>query len=238
MTKDVSMLVLIIILLQCQFSRCLLSTAVKLRPIDAKTWINDNVRVLEPSVKRERNPFGILVPLLGKGCDVTVDWDDPHKGALELATKFFERNAADGEVVAVLVEAFGQFRNLTVEEGITATSFKARIVATRGSIGIKCPRWHYDHVPVRHIQALVGPGCDYVVSENGVDRSVLNQADECETERINRHVVDDTVADVRRGREGEAVVLRGMTGCDRPAVHKSPELPWWQGRILVTLDIV
>lgn len=41
----------------------------------------------------------------------------------------------------------------------------ARIVSTRGKSGIKCPRWHADHVPVRLVMSFIGPGCDYVQEE-------------------------------------------------------------------------
>eukprot|EP00980_Cylindrotheca_fusiformis_P029414 scaffold23471_cov141-Cylindrotheca_fusiformis.AAC.11 len=53
--------------------------------------------------------------------------------------------------------------------------FKARIVATRGRIGTKCPQWHRDHVPVRWIQALVGPGCQVVLpGSDGIHWEVMN----------------------------------------------------------------
>ena len=95
-----------------------------------------------------------------------------------------------------------------------------------------------DHVVVRHIQALVGPGCDYLVSEAGVDRSVVNHADEIETAQINQKLVNPILADICHGSEGGAIILRGMeAGCRKAAVHKSPEIPWWQGRVLLTLDI-
>ena len=34
----------------------------------------------------------------------------------------------------------------------------ARIVSTVGSVGIKCPRWHADHVPVCLVMIILGPG--------------------------------------------------------------------------------
>jgi Protein of unknown function (DUF1826) len=236
--RYVSLVAFINTLFQLQFSRCLSSTAMKIRPSEMKNWINGNVRVLRPSIEQSRqpNPFEVLIPFMGKGCDVTVEWEDPHTGATKLADKCFNGKETD-HVIAILEEALGGFRNLTIQEGVPATSFKARIVATRGPIGTKCPRWHYDHVVMRHIQALVGPGCDYVISDTGVDRSVVNQADQCETALINTDIVDDAIADVLHGREGEAIVLKGLAGCDRPAIHKSPELQWWQGRLLMTLDI-
>ena len=233
-----SLFALINTLFQLQFSNCLSSTVVKTQPTDMNNWINGNVKVLKPSIEqiRQPNPFGGLIPFVGKGCDVTVEWEDPRAGALEMAEKSFSGKQTD-HVIAILEEALGCFRNLTIQEGLYAPFFKARIVATRGPMGTKCPRWHYDHVVMRHIQALVGPGCDYLVSETGVDRSIVNQADQCETSLVNNDIVNDAIGDVLHGKEGEAIILKGMAGCDNPAIHKSPELQWWQGRLLLTLDI-
>jgi Protein of unknown function (DUF1826) len=45
----------------------------------------------------------------------------------------------------------------------SSVTLSLRIVSSRGTAaGTKCPLWHVDHVPVRWIQALVGPGCEYV----------------------------------------------------------------------------
>jgi hypothetical protein len=236
--RYISLLAFVNILFQLQFSNCLSSTAVKIRSTEMNKWINGNVRVLKPSIEQLRypNPFGVLIPIMGKGCDVTVEWEDPRAGAVKLAEKSFNGKQTD-HAIAILEEALIGFRNLTLQEGLSATLFKARIVATRGRMGTKCPRWHCDHVVMRHIQALVGPGCDYVVSETGVDRFIVNQADQCETDAINNDIVNDAIADVLHGNVGEAIILKGMAGCNRPAIHKSPKLQWWEGRLLLTLDI-
>lgn len=241
MTTNVLSFALVISLLHCVTafsSNYISSQAQTLKAAASKPWINDNVRVFQPSLSCD-NPFVDLVPPMGRGCDISVNWSDPHEGAQDLAEKCFpneEKKASDA--ATILEEAMERFKVITLEEGVVNPSFKARIVASRGSFGVKCPRWHYDHVQLRHIQALVGPGCDYLVSDMGVDRSIVNQADEGETKEINKGIVDPVVASVRHGREGEAVVLRGMDGCCRPAVHKSPDLQWWQGRVLMTFDIM
>jgi hypothetical protein len=46
--------------------------------------------------------------------------------------------------------------------------------ANRGRAATKCPLWHYDHVPFRWIQSLVGPGVDVVVSETAVNWPLLH----------------------------------------------------------------
>ncbi len=240
MKTNVPRVAFLISLLHCvtAFSCGYLSSQTQTLKIAApKPWINDNVRVFQTSLPL-RNPFVDLVPVMGRGCDVSVTWSDPHEGAQHLAEKCFRNKEKASNAAQILEEAMERFKSITIEEGVVNASLRARIVASRGAFGVKCPRWHYDHVPLRHIQALVGPGCDYLVSDVGVDRSMVNQADESENKGINEGIVDPVVANIRRGREGEAVVLRGTDGCCRPAVHKSPNLQWWQGRVLMTLDIL
>ena len=73
---------------------------------------------------------------------------------------------------------------------------QARIVTTLGPVGTKCPRWHADHVPVRLVMSILGPGCEYIPHENEillmepgqtsskgrvVDRSALNHLEEEDT---------------------------------------------------------
>ena len=241
---NVPRLALVISLLHCSWGFTISSLTqtqtIKTEASQRRRWINDNVWLVEPSITRH-NPFVALVPAMGRGCDVSVTWSDPHEGALALAEKCFpfpNTSERRSDAVQLIEEAMEHFRRLIiVEEGVVNASFKARIVASRGSSGIKCPRWHYDHVVLRHIQALVGPGCDYLVSDLGVNRSIVNQADESETKEVNAGIVDPLLASVCHGREGEAVVLRGALGCSRPAIHKSPDLQWWQGRVLMTFDI-
>ena len=150
---------------------------------------------------------------------------------------------------------------------------KARIVATRGPAGTKCPQWHVDHVPVRWIQALVGPGCQWIVDDHDVkdtdsddnsaihwDRiNALNNDDDVDDDDSimtihdtpddrNRLLIDAKRAQIQTAAPGEAVLLLGKTWPTemvgrvqvqpRPAVHKSPIMPWWQGRVLLTMDIV
>jgi hypothetical protein len=43
--------------------------------------------------------------------------------------------------------------------------YKARIVSSIGTSGGKCPRWHIDHVPIRLVMSLKGPGCVYIPHE-------------------------------------------------------------------------
>lgn len=142
-------------------------------------------------------------------------------------------------------------------------TFKARIVATRGPTGTKCPQWHVDHVPVRWIQSLVGPGCEMVVGNNtkesirwnlvnGLNKNNNDDEDfilEESVEDRNQALVRNEVAQIYAAREQEAVLLIGNRWVDyakdasrvsniRPVVHKSPTLPWGCERVLLTQDII
>jgi len=206
--------------------------------LQKKEWINGNVWIGEPDAFEVGKLFRNLVPVIGRGCDVTVKWSDPNKGARNLVDSLDLHGKDESDSFSFFSKSFEQFQNMVNEEGILVSSFKTRVVASRGPIGTKCPRWHFDYTPVRWIQSLVGPGCDYVISEVGVDRTVLNRSDSDETEQTNKDIVDSILADINHGQEGYAVILKGLEGCEKPAIHKSPELQWWQGRILMTLDII
>ena len=146
-------------------------------------------------------------------------------------------------------------------------TFQVRVVATRGPDGTKCPVWHTDHVPVRWIQSLVGPGCEWVEdSRNGDgvppeqgnndndDDDYVDFVVQSPQER-NRQLVDSTAATIHQAAQGQAVLLIGSRWAElvaldlddsatiplpiAPAVHKSPDqlLPW-QGRVLLTMDVL
>ena len=144
------------------------------------------------------------------------------------------------------------FRTYCQTNLLQCDTFKARIVATRGPSGTKCPQWHVDHVPVRWIQSWVGPGCDLVVGNGGINWSMINGLEENDNllavEDRNRVLVDDKVAKIYSAKEQEPILLVGnrwnefsfksKTPQD-PVVHKSPSsIPFWQGRVLLTQDVV
>lgn len=200
-------------------------------------WINDNVHVVGRVMPGwEKNIWNTLVPLWGKGCDVKVEWSDPRDGARKLIEGCFPSTVAERLCLCdSLTDEFSRFQQLAQEVDPSASVFSVRLVATRGADGTKCPRWHYDHVPVRWIQALVGPGCEFVTTEKGVRRELLNQL-ETDADR-NSEMVNPDIANIQRGLTGEAVVLRGLLSTDQPSVHKSPKLEPFMGRVLMTIDI-
>lgn len=200
-----------------------------------------NVQVFDSSLHNSK-AWQSLVPLIPgeRGCDVTIQWKSPHDGAQVLLQHLFpdssrKQQQQQQDLQPLLENSFATFQSLLPNK----KNFKARVVATRGSSGTKCPRWHVDHVPLRWIQALVGPGCDYVMGSDGIDWNVVNGMETVD-EDANMELVDENVADVRHAPEGQGVVLLGAeneAGCF-PAVHKSPSLNPFQGRVLLTLDVV
>lgn len=186
------------------------------------------------------------------GADVTVIFDEPVDGARQLLDGCGIKTQDDNdETLHHLKEALSYYQDY-VSFAFGARSCKARIVASRGPVGTKCPRFHLDHVPVRLIMSLVGPGCDYIPEHKGdssnVDRSALNTLDLDDSIRANRIIVPDEKF-VVHSKVGEAVVLMGREwdtvdeagnddiGILHAAAHKSPSLSPFEGRVLLTVDL-
>ena len=209
-------------------------------------WINDNVLVkpiMEKMTKQCSSIFSQLIPILpGDGPRTTVTFLDPTEGAQQMATALELSDAAIPILAASFTEYQRLLENLFHEEqeepssSTAAAATKpwchAKMTCTRGKEGTKCPRWHNDNVPIRWVQALIGPGCDYVASEEGVDRDAPIRMDGGVCRRVN-----EATADVRQGRTGEAIVLGGFQGFDKAAFHKSPTLRFMEGRVLLTIDV-
>ncbi|KAL7522472.1 hypothetical protein ACHAWX_007165 [Stephanocyclus meneghinianus] len=143
------------------------------------------------------------------------------------------------------------------------TTCRARIVSTLGSIGTKCPRWHADHVPVRLVMSLIGPGCEYIPYEmetmqdgqgtiHVVERDALNNLEEDDTSKANKMIVPSHTLEMAKqqskkeivicAKEGEAVLLMGRGWQEKDggvlaAVHRSPRMTEGEERILLTVDV-
>ncbi|GKY94711.1 hypothetical protein MPSEU_000436600 [Mayamaea pseudoterrestris] len=151
--------------------------------------------------------------------------------------------------LASFAEAFvNAVRRQQLEPQAPRLTFKARIVASRGSVATKCPRWHVDHVFVRHIQSLVGPGCAFMESTDedwsGMQARFDANDDSLTTEEWNRQLIGSKAC-TRQVSEGQAAFLVGnrwkeFAGYElAPCVHRSPQgLKPWEGRVLFTIDIV
>lgn len=161
-----------------------------------------------------------------------------------------------------LVESMQLFQDFCRDHLKDGHHFQVRVTSSRGSAGTKCPVWHMDHVPVRWIQSLVGPGCMWVDQEdaataverwnNKVDSD--NDGDEWMAQSVKErnHQLIGPTATIHQAAQGEAVMLIGnrwaelavqsqSDGSASPtaAIHKSPDqlLPF-QGRVLLTMDVL
>ena len=211
--------------------------------------------------------------------DVTVQFDDPAIGAFELVKEcnlfHHEHNASNDkqsatlpenamleqEIIHHLSEVLSYFQSIAcANERSSNTKCQARIVSSIGTNGIKCPRWHADHVPVRLVMSIIGPGCEYIPyemeltdGERGVvDRNALNTLDEDDTRIANDiilppHYLKNGKTVVTSAKEGDVVLLMGREWEDvythsnnevLAAVHRSPLLSPGQERILLTVDVV
>lgn len=196
------------------------------------------------------------------GADVTVEFDDSIHGAKQLLEGC--GIAGNDDAAYHLYQVLSFYQDIvSFKSGGKKRSCKARIVSSRGPIGTKCPRWHLDHVPVRLIMSLVGPGCVYIPERLSsgkerasgrdspgvfVDREALNGLELDDTARANRIIVPSEEGAVHSA-PGDAIVLMGRewdTTDDNAtdakevlhaAAHKSPSLGLFEGRVLLTVDL-
>ena len=164
--------------------------------------------------------------------------------------------------LAASLQSFMDFcRNHLESDQITG--YRARIVATRGEkASTKCPTWHQDHVPVRWIQSLYGPGVQWVTDAASMPEGMCAGAVKTDDEDSHADIIHESVEDInarrvnstvpiRQALPGQGVMLVGKTWSEfcRPSagnnealpavVHKSPSgLMPWEGRVLLTMDVV
>ena len=219
--------------------------------------------------------------------DITVQFDDAESGAQELVEKcqlFTQHRQHDDDnkqstllpenammkqqITQHLADVLSYFQSIAGNNSSNNNNIKcqARIVSSIGKNGIKCPRWHADHVPVRLVMSIIGPGCDYIPHElevgfgnsannaRLVDRNALNTLDEDDTRIANDIIVPPNLNTgemvFTSAKEGDAVLLMGraweastkgeVTDSNNilAAVHRSPVLFSGQERILLTVDLV
>jgi hypothetical protein len=204
------------------------------------------------------------------GVDVSTEWR-MGDNAIQVAERLIHecgmntKSSSTQQVALHLAQSLEFYRDFCCEKLNCPKGFKARIVATRGPMGTKCPSWHIDHVPVRWIQSLVGRGCQFVMTHEGVnwqaiDGGLDDDVDDNDEEGIlyssssadkrNQALVDDRRANIYHATEQEAVLLVGNRWSEfakesnsfvsiKPAVHKSPSpIPIWEGRVLLTQDVI
>lgn len=91
-----------------------------------------------------------------------------------------------------------------------------------------CPRFHVDHVPLRLITSYAGVGSDWL-EEGAMPRSGLGQPSaEPQDARVIRRLDSGHVA-LAKGEKWQGNEGRGL-------IHRSPQPPVGQRRLLLTLD--
>ena len=192
------------------------------------------------------------------GVDVTVEFRDAKCGAADMVQQCLASSnqstdmdmgnemKVTEEYIADILSLFQKHIHVSDKDVLC----KARIVSSIGSVGQKCPRWHVDHVPLRLVMSLAGPGCIYVPIEKerkhpkGVDRDALNGLDEDDSTRANLLILPNGEQDLAVYAEaGDAVLLMGRAWSESSnkvpaAPHRSPEIEEDQLRILLVVDVV
>ena len=135
-------------------------------------------------------------------------------------------------------------------------SYKIKVSAKYGPTATQCPAWHADTVPMRWIQAMFGPGCYYIHSDDTSNEYIdkifkgvagagvpYGRPGKWKEEMVKRSGVKlhQTVA-------GDPVILIGRLWSNSkvaglpelsPVLHRSPlNVPSKQGRVLLTLDVI
>eukprot|EP00816_Leptocylindrus_hargravesii_P009897 CAMPEP_0196809132 /NCGR_PEP_ID=MMETSP1362-20130617/9103_1 /TAXON_ID=163516 /ORGANISM="Leptocylindrus danicus, Strain CCMP1856" /LENGTH=308 /DNA_ID=CAMNT_0042183719 /DNA_START=76 /DNA_END=1002 /DNA_ORIENTATION=+ len=217
-----------------------------------------------------------------RGLDVSITFQNATFGALEMVERCFVDNdiylsAEQRRVVMHYLEEYfaifqrvyetgcakSSMNNTRNDEQVRYYTYKARIVSSRGAIGGKCPRWHVDHVPVRLLSALVGPGVCYIphTSSNGdnalLDLDVLNASDDVDTNAANRAIMkarfdsSNGGVKVKHAATGDAILLLGKSWESKVGdvddsvmiqskccIHKSPIIAPFVGRVLLSVDVL
>jgi hypothetical protein len=228
-----------------------------------------NPSVIHPHVVADTELWAELCPNLwddSRGLDVRIDWHRPSTPskvsafANDVATTILEQITAttglnrEDKMQATLVQSLEAFMQFCEEHLDAIEGYHARIIASRGSSATKCPAWHQDHVPVRWIQSLYGPGCQWVDTIENWSTADESEDDEGEDSSLHESLTDlnqrrvNHSMKVRQASPGKAVILigkgwrefaKGQETRDLPAVvHKSPPgMRPWQGRVLLTIDV-
>lgn len=198
------------------------------------------------------------------GVDVTVEFRDAKDGATTLVQQCLD--ASNAQMDHDELESMIQYITNVLEYYQTHIHqknalYKVRLVSTIGSKGQKCPRWHVDHVPLRLVMSLAGPGCVYIPYEKEVehltfvDRNALNGSDEADSTRANELILPHGEREIAvYAKEGDAVLLMGRAWerkMQQPsssemerdtmilaAPHRSPSLGSDELRVLLVVDYV
>ena len=155
------------------------------------------------------------------------------------------------EIIQHLADVLSYFQSVAGVDNSNNIKCQARIVSSFGINGIKCPRWHADHVPVRLVMSIIGPGCEYIPhevevmgtssNERLVDRNALNTLDEDDTRIANDIIVPPNLLSTGKkttitpAKEGDAVLLMGRAWEDDSTLSEGDDFTKNPNKILAAV---
>lgn len=176
------------------------------------------------------------------GIDISVTFSNIDTGAHELIHRcnLFreeEKNSIEyNDTLKYLQGCLNEFYRFLPNKKYTV-----RIVSSKGKRGQKCPRWHSDHVAVRLILSLHGPGVCYTSSTNFHAESYVNTCSEFDTDKANKIIEKEFGNNIQCFDTGDCVILMGKQWGKHgnpAAIHRSPNIIPFQGRVLMTMDVI
>ena len=139
------------------------------------------------------------------------------------------------DTVEYLKECFQQFVSLSPNK-----KYSVKIEPTRGQKGKKCPKWHANYVPLRLILALHGPGVNYASLTSNEYKKYWKACNRLGSDRANGIMEKESSDKIQRFDTGDCVILMGkkwQNCCNAAAIHRSPDVRPFQGRVLMTIDV-
>ena len=211
-----------------------------------------------------------LITIARRAVELTQPWfDDDDGGTDGDANTNPPRTTAPRFRMLDLVSSMTTFMNYcrTHFPPGQIASYKVKLDVLYGPTATRCPLWHADNVPLRWIQTLTGPGCQYLVEPSSPDDPVeavpnpfLDRVRYSDHEREGQlygphwkeTLVRMSSVPVQQAPTGEPILLVGRLWYQHattrkkkgvhyfhPVLHRSPQnVPHNQGRILINLDVV
>ena len=202
--------------------------------------------------EREGGDWKVLLPPVWNRSSSGVDNVVYYKGddrsmkiaAAELIRECNVGEDAIGRLHSQIEKCFRIFHNLNLEYSHSASrvlNYKARIKSSRGKKGIGCPRFHTDYVGLRFTCSFAGPGVEYLDVKRDFDFIEYVESNYVEScKKFNKLLLNHLGNDAKQNiaRTGDIVVMKGrLFGGRKAAIHKSPDISPYVGRIFLSIDV-
>ena len=113
-----------------------------------------------------------------------TDIHDVARSAIEATNKWFDDSKENGENEidgpqhlreTNLVSSMKTFIGICESHLTDIEAYKLKLHVMRGATATRCPMFHADNIPARWIQAMVGPGCEYLDENDARDNPYLSE---------------------------------------------------------------